>query len=152
MTLMFVQECLYCFYVITITHYIIDKQFTITSFTIMYQYDMLKHRYAQTPTDLAGDEVLMSSASRIRVSKKDCGLRPGIVETSIFVLNQSTGNPICRTWSWEVFAAIENNCETAIVYGKYSDAVIVSLPPEDTIESWAKPWNIYIYYMTLTLK
>lgn len=93
------------------------------------------HRYASFPTGLAPDVVTMSSGSGPKATKMDYGLRPETVE-SLFILNKLTGDPIYRTWGWEIFEAIEKNCKTAIAYGKYGDVSSVGLAPEDTMESF----------------
>ncbi len=86
------------------------------------------------PTGLAPDIVTMSGSGP-KATKMDYGLRPETVE-SLFILNKLTGDPIYRTWGWEIFEAIEKNCKTAIAYGKYTDVTSVGLAPEDTMESF----------------
>ena len=93
------------------------------------------------PTGLAPDVVTFSGSLRgqgsssFNVQKSDYGLRPETVET-FFILNQLTGDPIYRTWGWEIFQAIEKYCKTPIAYGAYKNVRSTSGKPDDKMESF----------------
>ena len=100
---------------------------------------ILYNRYAYMPTGLAPDEIMMRDSLRgsvpFQVTKSDYILRPETVET-FFILNKLTGDPIYRTWGWEIFEAIERFCKTDIAYGAYSDVSNTDSSPTDSMESF----------------
>jgi len=95
--------------------------------------------YAQMPTGLAPDVIEFSRGLRggkkIISTKHDYGLRPETVET-LFILYTLTGDPIYRTWGWEIFQSIEKYCKTSIAYGSYPYVGSTDQSPEDKMESF----------------
>jgi mannosyl-oligosaccharide alpha-1,2-mannosidase len=62
-------------------------------------------------------------------------LRPETAE-SLFILNQLTGDPIYRDWSWEIFSSIEKHCKTDVGYGALRDVRQVHSSVDDRMESF----------------
>ena len=91
------------------------------------------------PTGLAPDVIEFSRGLRggkkIISTKHDYGLRPETVET-LFILYTLTGDPIYRTWGWEIFQSIEKYCKTSIAYGSYPYVGSTDQSPEDKMESF----------------
>mmetsp|Transcript_1179 Transcript_1179/g.1434 ORF Transcript_1179/g.1434 Transcript_1179/m.1434 type:complete len:628 (+) Transcript_1179:65-1948(+) len=91
--------------------------------------------YAQMPTGLAPDVIKFSKSNGFSIVEGNYGLRPETVET-LFILNKLTGDPIYRTWGWEIFESIEQYCKTAIAYGKHPNVKNINVSPEDMMESF----------------
>ena len=85
------------------------------------------------PTGLTGDEVQFDP--HLWVQKRKYILRPETIET-FFILNRITGDPIYRTFGWEIYQSIEKYCKTAIAYGEYPDVTNRGTEPLDSMESF----------------
>ena len=73
-------------------------------------------------------------------------LRPETAE-SLFVLNQLTGNPIYRDWSWDMFSAIEKYCKTQYGYGAWPDVRQTGRRPDDRMESFWLGETLKYFYL-----
>ena len=62
-------------------------------------------------------------------------LRPETAE-SLFVLQQLTGDPVYRDWSYEIFSAIEKHCRTDAGYGALRDVNRAASGVDDRMESF----------------
>lgn len=77
----------------------------------------------------AGSDMVVGSSAPFYI------LRPETAE-SLFILNQLTGDPIYRDWSWEIFQSIEKHCKTDVGYGALRDVRQAHSGVDDRMESF----------------
>ena len=62
-------------------------------------------------------------------------LRPETAE-SLFILGQLTGDPVYRTWAWEIWEAIDRHCKTPAGYGALRNVRDPNRGVDDRMESF----------------
>ena len=73
-------------------------------------------------------------------------LRPETAE-SLFILHQLTGDPIYRTWAWEIWESIDKHCRRGVGYGALRDVHNPGAGVDDRMESFFIAETIKYLYM-----